>query len=124
MCAKENNMSLVGEHQLRKVTGISQSQIEAINNFLQGAIYCWCKNKTLDDWFSLSALMGGDNFYWQGTPLICLYTKHEENSSENPVNQAGIDAGWLLKSVIVNDSRHFETKIEFRKRMYRWCGEK
>lgn len=79
--------------------------------------------KNLDDWFSLSALMGGDNFYWQGTPLMCLYTKHEENGSGNPVNRAGIDAGWLLKSVIVNDSRHFETKKEFSKRIYRWCGE-
>lgn len=116
-------MSLIGEHQLREVTGISKLQIEAIKNFLQGAIYCWCKNRDPEDWFSLGELMGGENFYWQGTPLICLYTKHEENGSENPVNQAGIDAGWLLKTVIANDSRLFETQKEYRKRMYRWCGE-
>ncbi|ENM8676647.1 hypothetical protein AB8302_004681 [Vibrio parahaemolyticus] len=116
-------MSLVGEHQLREVTGISDSQTEAIKSFLQGAVYCWCKNRSQEDWFSLSELMGGENFYWEGTPLMSLYLKHEKNESENPVNQAGIDAGWLLKSVIASDLRYFETKKEFRKRMYRWCGE-
>jgi len=117
------DMSLIGEHSLREVKGIASCKIIAIKHFLQGAIYCWCKNQGVNEWFSLSELMGGENYYWQGTPLMPLYTKHKDNGSENPVNQAGIDAGWLLKSVVFNDLRVFETKKEFRKRIYRWCGE-
>ncbi|PSV09221.1 hypothetical protein [Photobacterium leiognathi] len=115
-------MSLVGEHRLQDVSGLSRDELGLIKSFLQGAVYCWCKNRP-SEWFSLSDLMGGENYYWQGTPLIRLYEKHVKNESDNPVNQAGIDAGWLLKSVIANDPRQFETTKEYRKRIYKWCGE-
>ncbi len=108
-------MSLEGLHQIKEATGICKCETAAIKHFLQGAIYCWCKNINQNEWFSLSELMGGKNFYWEGTPLMCLYTKHEKKGSENPVNQAGIDAGWLLKAVVNNDSRKFETKKEYQK---------
>lgn len=35
-----------------------------------------CKNRK-NGWFSLRDLIGGDNFYWNGTPLLELYLKHE-----------------------------------------------
>ena len=113
-------MAFTEKQELRNVKGISEKQKEKISDFLQGAIYCWCKNRK-EEWFSLRELMGGDNFYWQGTPLIPLYEKHMSKSS-SAVKDAGKDAGWLLKSVIHNDKRVFETKVEARIRQYRWVG--
>ena len=71
-------MSLKIESELRNVTGISEEEKRRIKDFLQGGVYCWCKNRK-DEWFSLRDLMGGDNFYWQGTPLLPLYLKHENS---------------------------------------------
>lgn len=68
--------------------------------------------------------MGGDNYYWQGTPLLPLYEKHigKGKDWEEAVKDAGKDAGWLLKSVIVKDKRTFDTKKEELIRKYRWVG--
>lgn len=109
-----------GEHRIHDVYKITEEQKQKIKAFLQGGVYCWCKNKrnSKNEWFSLRDLMGGDNFYWQGTPLIELYEKHKHK--ENSVKAAGIDAGWLLKAVISEDERVFETKTEDLIRQYRW----
>jgi len=61
-------------------------------------------------------LLGGDNFFWQDTPMYALYEK------SNDVDQAGKDAGWLLKQVVDDDKRSFETKKEGLVRQYRWNG--
>ena len=50
--------------------------------FLQGAVYCWCKNRK-DDWFAARDLLGGNNYYWQGTPLIPLYDYYLNGNEEN-----------------------------------------
>lgn len=104
--------------QLRNVNGISKEDTQRIEDFLQGAVYCWCKNNK-GKWFSLRDLMGGDNFYWQRTPLMPLYHKHEIDKG-NPIKEAGKDAGWILKSVLANDKREFESKKENLIRKYRW----
>lgn len=111
-------MSLKIDAQSRTVTGISEGETQRIKDFLQGAVYCWCKNRK-GKWFSLRDLMGGENFQWQGTPLLCLYLKHE-GKNEDPTKEAGKDAGWLLKSVIANDKRKFDTKKEELIRQYCW----
>ena len=112
------------ETDLRGVTGISRKKTKRIQAFLQGAIYCWCKNRK-DEWFSMRDLMGGDNYYWQGTPLLPLYEKHTSKGKdwEAAVKDAGKDSGWLLKSVIANDKRRFDTKKEELIRKYRWVGD-
>lgn len=105
--------------EIREVRNISTDEKIRIMDFFQGAIYCWCKNN--DGWFALRDLMGGDNFYWQGTPLIALYNKHKDK--ENAVELAGKDAGWILKKVIKNDRRMFETKHAEQTRKYKWTGQ-
>ena len=45
-----------------------KKQEAEIYSFLQGAVYCWCKNFN-DKEFALRDLMGGENFEWTGTPL-------------------------------------------------------
>ena len=66
--------------------------------------------------------MGGDNYFWQGTPLVSLFDRHIAAGRSDPtaVSLAGKEGGWLLKDVIVNDSRVFDTRLAFRIREYRW----
>ena len=109
------------DSELREVSGISDIEKQRIFDFLQGAVYCWCKNRK-DEWFSMRDLMGGDNYYWEGTPLLVLYLKHENAGKdwELAVKDAGKDSGWILKKVISEDKRTFETKKEELIRKYRW----
>ena len=80
--------------------------------FLQGVVYCWCKNRK-DEWFAARDLLGGENYYWQGTPLMQLYTYYLNGNEENhdyAVEEAGKAAGRLLKEVLMHDKRTFATK--------------
>lgn len=118
-------MALTTDSEVREVYGISEEQKLKIIDFLQGAVYCWCKNRP-DEWFSMRDLMGGENYYWQGTPLYDLYNKHEKKYKDDwraSVEAAGKDSGWLLKKVIKQDKRKFETKKEELIRKYRWIKE-
>ena len=65
------------------------------------------------------------NYYWQGTPLILLYDYYLNGNEENhdyAVDEAGKAAGRLLKEVLINYKRTFETEEGYT-RMYRWKGE-
>ena len=107
-----------GNSELRAVSGLSSDEERDIINFLQGAVYCWCKNRK-DEWFSLRDLMGGENYYWNDTPMIKLWEKHHNLGKDDPVIEAGKDGGWILKKVIANDKRKFETKEEDMIRKYK-----
>lgn len=115
------------ENRLNGLTG-DKLENEKMNiyicKFLQGAVYCWCKNRK-DEWFSMRDLMGGDNFYWQETPLMALFEKHKAlGKNDDAANkEAGKESGWLLKHVIDKDKRNFETKKEELIRKYRWDGK-
>jgi hypothetical protein len=111
-------MPIIPASPVRAVTGISVPDQARISDFLQGAVYCWCKNRR-DEWFSLRDLMGGENYYWSGTPMIALWNKHN-GVSANPVKEAGIDGGWLLKAVLERDPRTFEARDGAFIREYRW----
>lgn len=117
-------MAITNDSDFRNVTGISEIQKEKILDFLQGAIYCWCKNRK-DEWFALRDLMGGDNYYWKGTPMIVLYEKHinKEKEWDEAVKDAAKDAGWLLKYVLIHDKRSFDSKIEGLVKKYRWIED-
>ena len=115
-------MTLIIKSQIRNVTSLTLTENQRIIDYLQGAVYCWCKNRK-DEWFSARDLFGGDNFDWRGTPLITLYKKHKSKgkNDNDAIKAAGIDVGWILKKVINNDARKFETKDnEGRIRKYRW----
>lgn len=118
-------MSLLPKSEIREVYEITDEEKQRIIDFLQGAVYCWCKNRP-DEWFSMRDLMGGKNYYWQGTPLLVLYSKHENKGKpwETAIKDAGKDSGWILKKVINNDQRKFETKKEELIRKYKWIMDK
>lgn len=109
----------------RDVKGISETDKLRIKDYLRGAVYSWCNNNK-KNWFSARDFLGGDNYFWQGTPLLVLYEKHQKLGKvwDKCVKDAGKDAGWLLKKVIDEDKRSFETKTEERIRKYSWNGVK
>ncbi|MGI9228680.1 MAG: hypothetical protein ACR2P9_02350 [Gammaproteobacteria bacterium] len=113
-------MTLLNDTDIEEVGGITPEQKKKIDDFLQGAAYCWCNLKK-DEWFALRNLVGGENHFWQGTPLIVLYDKHN-GIADDPVKNAGIDAGWLFKAMLHADKRKFETKRE-HVRMYKWIKD-
>lgn len=113
-------MALVPPSEIRNVSGLSEEDRRRICDYLQGAVYCWCKNRK-NEWFALRDLMGGDNYFWSGTPLIALWNKHNGRSTD-PEAEAAKDGGWLLKRVVDSDRRTFETKEEAFTRQYRWTG--
>jgi len=82
-------MTLAPTSEIRNVTGISDQENQRIRDFLQGAVYCWCKNRN-DEWFAFRDLMGGPNFDWSATPIIVLYEKHINGGK--PQDQAIADA--------------------------------
>lgn len=106
-------------HRSREIVAkISREDKQAIKRFIQGAVYCYCKNCTGQS-FAARDLFGGVNYNWGGTPLISLYDWHKYNSSSNPVEMAGKDIGWLLLDVIIEDKRIFEI-IEGYTHQYKW----
>ena len=100
------------------VTKISAQEKQRIKDFIQGSVYCYCKNNK-GETFAAHNLFGGSNFNWAGTPLYSLYKWHQQNGSSNPVEMAGRDLGWLLLEVLIDDSRTFEI-IEGYTNTYRW----
>lgn len=116
-------MSLVPDSEVREVPDINASDLGRIRDFLQGAVYCWCKNRK-DEWFSLQKLMGGENFDWQGTPLYRLYEEQINSglTNEAAIERAGQQGGWILKALLRDDRRAFETAEGTRSREYRWLA--
>lgn len=110
---------------VRNVNGIDKIEKQRIEDYLRGAVYSWCNNNKTN-WFSAREFLGGDNYFWQGTPLIVLYEKHKKLGKvhEKAAKDAGKDAGWFLKKVIDTDKRNFNTKVEQRIRKYQWDGKK
>jgi hypothetical protein len=117
-------MTLKNPSQLRQSFGISKDELDQIKAFLQGSVYCWIKNKK-DQVFAGRDLMGGENFYWEGTPLIALYEKHIKlgKNSDDAVAEAGKDMGWILKLVLHEDKRTFESCDAGMAKGYKWDGK-
>ena len=116
-------MALVTPSEIRQVRGISQEQEQLLRAYLQGAVYSWVKNRP-GEWFAARDLVGGENFEWEDTPLYPLFEKHlaTGKSVDEAIEAAGKDCGWLLKSVLANDRRHFEVGRSGLTAGYRWVG--
>lgn len=113
-------MSFTKPTLVRNVRGISDKDKTEIQNYLQGAVYSWIKNRK-NEYCAARDLVGGENFDWDGTPLIKLYLKHAAKGS-GAVKAAGKDLGWILKGVLANDKRTFEIGRKGLSNAYRWVG--
>jgi hypothetical protein len=117
-------MALIPHSTVYEVSGLNAADKTAIFNFLQGAVYSWCKNKP-QEWFALRDLMGGTNNNWDETPLAILYDRQKKQigkSHEEAYAQAAIDGGRILKEVLHQDARKFEAPDPSGEpaRQYRW----
>lgn len=114
---------LLPESEVRGVYGITDDERDAIKFFMQGAVYCWVKNR-MGQPFAVHDLMGGENFFWHGTPLIALYDKHANAGKDDAAatEAAGRDLGWLVKTVLAEDKRTFEVSNNGYVNTYRWVG--
>jgi hypothetical protein len=107
----------------QNVNRLEENEIREMCAFLQGAVYCWCKNRE-GEWFAARDLLGGENYFWEGTPMIRLYEYYlagDEANNQYAVSEAGKAAGKLLKKVLFEDKRIFETRDSYT-REYRWTG--
>ena len=106
-----------------KVHGLDQSDLVRIKDFLQGAVYSWCNTHQKGEWFCASDLIGGGNSSWDHCPLEVLYRRHIRDGYDHDYafDQAAKDAGKILKSVLDQDQRVFETESGYTRR-YRWIG--
>lgn len=102
-------MPIVPSSKIHKVRGITSEQNELIRKFMQGAIYSWIKSQN-GAAFAVRDLVGGVNSDWTGTPLYALYKKHRDTGKniDAAITGAGIDLGWIVKSVLAVDKRTFK----------------
>lgn len=110
---------------IKGVNGITDQQRDLIKAFLQGAVYALCNSSHKHDWFSVRDFLGGENYYWQDTPLFALYDYYMECSgqdSDYSFSEAAKAAGRLMKAVLQEDKRVFEAREGFAK-SYRWTGK-
>lgn len=115
------------DNYIQNVSGLSPLETAMAKAYLQGCVYGWCKNNGTRP-FRAQFFLGGDNYFWQCTPMFAVYTKRiafYHGDCDLASEQAGKDAGWLLKDVIKNDKRHFRTWTgDDGFRWYAWDGVK
>ena len=61
-------MTLTNPSYIRDVTVLDEDELKLARAFMQGAVYCWIKNRR-DEAFAVRDLVGGENRDWNGTPL-------------------------------------------------------
>jgi len=105
------------------VHGLEENDLKLMRAYLLGAVQVWCRDRK-GEWFAARDLLGGPNFYWQGTPLIELFKYYKQFGEDDyAITQAGRAAGRLLKRVLIEDEkRTYETRQGYT-REYRWVDE-
>ena len=107
---------------------ISDEEQNLIRAYLQGAIYAWCNCKKQEE-FQFATFSGGDNYYWEGTPLYPLYENQPTNDENKALADAAKYGGVLLKQVLINDKRLFLVKKilplgkPWKVNVYSWTGK-
>lgn len=116
-------MAFTEQSELREVHGISDIEKYLIKAFMQGAVYSWVKNRK-DEPFAVRDLVGGENTDWSDTPLQVLYDKHTNagKDADSASEDAAKDLGWLVKRVLFDDKRTFQTGKAGLVNSYCWVG--
>ena len=99
----------------RNVNSVTESQKKEVKEFLEWLVRIWCLT-TPEKSFICSELL--NNVDWQ-KQLLCYmydYYKNQGESDEEAKNHDSVDIGWLLKEVISEMPRKFETDSSYRKK--------
>lgn len=125
----DDNNRLLTQNDCCSVNGFEEETINKVKAYLQGAVYCWCKNiknaNKENEWFAARDFLGGENSYWGNIPIMALYSYYKEKNPDGDYafKEAGKAAGRILKQLLLEDRRTYETRKGFMKREYRWIGE-
>ena len=115
-------MFIEKESYIRQLSAkLSDEQTDLAKKYLQGAVHSFCKNNHGEP-FSLRDLVGGENKDWGETPLQAIYDYHisKGKAHKEAKRQAAIDAGFLLKTVLLEEKdRCFEQIQGTRAKQYR-----
>ncbi|HEX8245456.1 MAG TPA: hypothetical protein VF541_18235 [Longimicrobium sp.] len=105
---------------IRRVANLSAADEKAILDFLQGAVRVRWKDHP-NDWFGLRDLMGGENGDWRDTPMQRLFDRHYSVgvSETEAKRKAGIEGGHLLKRVLHEDRRRYDSARHYRTAVYK-----
>lgn len=121
-----DNKRILTQDDVRSVNGIDEKVINRVKDYLQGAVYSWCKNVKANGenkWFATRDFLGGANCNLDNTPMMDLYEHYKKNSDSDYAHyEAGKAAGRILKQLLLDEKRTFETRKNFT-REYRWNGE-
>ena len=101
---EDNQGNSIKTHRGGSIRGVEPEQIQRMLDFLFGAVRARCADcEGLQ--FAARDLLGGANYFWEGTPMEVLYEKYirEGYSSDDAVKMAGKSAGHLLKRVLIED---------------------
>ncbi len=114
---------------IRNVNSLDVPGKQRAKDFLQGLVYCWCKNQPGKE-FAAQYLVGGKNKNWNKTPLQRVYDyrlacyikrgKSKKEAEDDAHSQAAKDVGWLLKSMLHDDKRKFKQIKGGRVNFYKW----
>lgn len=115
------------------VTQLDEHQRALILAYLQGMVNMWITiNGTKI--FAVRDFVGGQNYYWGGTPLISIWNDCQATAKQKYPNadqeeidkiahaQSAIAAGHFLKRVLI-ESKHNFTENKGVVKNYAWQGE-
>lgn len=63
---------IIEETTYMNIHGFEENELQRMRDYLLGAVQAWCRDRH-GEWFAARVLLGGANFFWQGTPLIRLF---------------------------------------------------
>jgi len=125
-------MSIINDDQpANAINSLPEFGPAEVRAYIQGAVYCWCKNMP-GQIFAVRDLFGGDNADWNRTPLQVIYyywsssyreqypELSDDELHEKAAEQASKDVGWLMKSVLQDDRREFESCDVGKAKGYKW----
>lgn len=119
------NGNRITTHRAGSIRGVPDADIQRMLDFLQGAVRARCADcEGLQ--FAARNLLGGANYFWEGTPMEVLFTKYiaEGYSTEAAIEEAGKSAGHLLKRVLIEDNnRTYRLGDAGMANGYTWLGD-
>jgi hypothetical protein len=107
------NGNVLGSDDLWPIEGIAQGEQEKMEAYVKDSVLTYISEYPNNP-ISVKTLFGGENWNWGETPLQSLYDKYKNagNTDKDAFNNAGKNAGTLLKNVLIKlNGKTF------------WCGK-
>lgn len=111
-------MAFVTDEKLWNVSGITTAERRGVEAFIKSKVDAWITARGSDA-FEVRDLLADVDPTWKGTPLRALTDHYRLSCNEASAREkAGRALGKLVKSILNDDRRLFETSSEGRARSY------